>query len=447
MGKNRADCPACGRPLKYDAEHDSMVCPMGHYSEPVKNDVNVDSHDSVVNNYYQGPAKHQVDNRGSYEQMVERAQAYVVDDDSEAFKNSLFDLRDSYPQTYFGKLANVWLNNNTVDSVFHGPSLRSFVSGLKGAVRSHVNEDLGDDGDSGVTNLNFEVTLCGVKKMNELGIANNDDKKNLQINSDIELYISVVQSVIDFIDTANKPELQRLVKYDFETEYVSVLKSCREVAFDALRAFCDLKDSIVNYVNGNIGHVQVVVDRLAEKKGGKVKKPSSGTSGFIFTILCIITEGLALLFTLLATIFKIAALDSSVAGTLAGLGMFALVPHLIFSIIRGKQARDFSIVFLIIGIATLIVSFVGTLVCLNGVNAIPAFVLVLGGILAFLIRNLVKLPRTIKADKELKAWKNNYAKNQAELKDFISKSEGDIRFESVAEMAMAYHYDFSKWGR
>ncbi len=451
MGKNRADCPACGRPLKYDEASNCMVCPAGHYSEPVKNDINIDSHDQVVNNYYQGPAAHQTDNRGSYEQMVQRLEAFVADDDEDGINNTLVELRDSYPQTYFGKLVNVWFKNQITTLVFNPVKFTSTLSSWGGIIASTMNEDLSDDEPSGVTHLSYEVAWRTFKKLDELGVATKEQKNVVKQGSDIEPYISSVNNIVTFIGDASAAPIKRLIKYDFETKMANSLDTCYPIAQKLLRNLCDLADNIIKYVNANYARTKEYVSNKAISDSSQVSKPTQKHSGFALTLACVILESLTLIYCFIPLFVKTTSSASSAAMFFLFMAMFNFVPiNLALSLIKNKVAKWYEGFFFWVNIAGGIAAMVALIILMDGASDIAKTIfaiIALGCDGSILVRNAIRLPKLKRLSSEIKAANNSYLLNQVAAEGNYDQGIAGAKFDSYADLIDAYSYDFSKWNR
>ncbi len=451
MGKNRADCPACGRPLKYDEASNCMVCPAGHYSEPVKNDVNIDSHDQIVNNYYQGPAAHQTDNRGSYEQMVQRLEAFVANDDDDGVSAALADLRDSYPQTYFGKIVNIWFSNQITTLVFNPNAFVSNLSKWPNIIASTMKEDLSDDDPSGVTHLSYEVAYRLFSKLDQLGVATKEQKNVVQQGSDVEPYVNAVEKIVEFIQSATAPSVERLIKYDFETNMANSLKTCLPLAQKLLKNLCDLVDDILKFVNANYSRCKENVCNQAVSDSGKVSKPTQKYSGFALTLTCGIFELLAFIFALVSIFFDIKSDQTAILAVCLIFSLQSFFPfHFVLSIIKNKVAKSRDGIFFWINIAGAIASFVAICIYAGSGNEVAknVFAIIAAGCaLAMLIRSCVRLPKLHALSKDIKAAHNSYLLNQVAAEENYDRGIAGAKFDSYDDMIDAYTYDFSKWNR
>ncbi len=451
MGKNRTDCPACGRPLKYDEASNCMVCPAGHYSEPVKNDINIDSHDQVVNNYYQGPASHQTDNRGSYEQMVQRLEAFVADDDDDGINNTLADLRDSYPQTYFGKLINIWFNNQITTIVFNPVNFASTLSGWGSVIASMMKEDLSDDDSSGITHLSYEVAYRAFKKLDELGIATKEQKNVVKQGSDIEVYLTTINNIITFIRDASSSSIKRLIKYDFEEKMANTLDTCYPIAQKLLKNLCNLDDDIRKYVNVNYTRTKEYVANKAVSDSSQVVKPTQKHSGFVLTLACVILQSLTLICCIVPLFIQTNSSSVGNAMALLFIAMFNFVPiNLILSWIKNKVAKWYEGYFFWVNIAGAIAALVALCILMNtGSDVAKAiFAIIAAGCDAsILIRNAIKLPKMKRLSAEIKAANNSYLINQVAAEENYDQGIAGAKFESYADMIDGYSYDFSKWNK
>jgi len=436
--KNRVDCPKDGEILVFDEKKNAWVCPICGWNEPAYNDVNIDSHDQIINNYYQAPSQEKVDNRGSYSQMVERLIAFIKDDDEDEYLQTAVEIRESYPQTYYGQVINAWRNSGGCNTkIFDSQSLYKLILNVESVFVDNMQDTLEEDGD--ITNLTYEVAWCAFNKLDELGIANQQQIEMLNTKTDLHAYIESLESIMQTLSAITKGNAcARAVKYEFEQTHFEQCKEILEMVNKTLAKFYRLDDAIKEYVEQGITKVEEVADVLVGAKQQTIQKPKQTTSGLYAGIVCAVIELLMVVFFLLG-----------IVGGRGDISCFLLLPtyliHIIPDIICCKRSRTYSTntKFSLIGAG---LSLIMLIIFMSVNNVSKFFVLIPFAMTIVLIINSIRrLPRIIKTHKRIKIEKLEYARISSENDFEYASRMSEVKYSSLEEFYLSFRYNFSDW--
>lgn len=449
MGKNRTDCPRCGAILQYDQEHDVLLCPQCGHVERVQNDINIDSHNQIINNYYAGPSEEKTDNRGSYEQMVQRIIAFVEDNDTiDRIAGTLGEIRNSYPQTYYGQLVKIWSEEECIEWIFAGKLLYGNLFGMQKYVKSQldVNDPNYEDDDDNIT-LEEAVGYVAYLQLKDKGLTSTSLPTYTK-QSGFHAYYNTIRN-LESVLTTIKDKLSGYAKYQFEKEHYDYVLKSLDLVKAMLRNFSDLADNIYDYVEGNIDRVREVVNmrNVSTTKSINSTKPTKKSAGVVSGVFMAIFE----LFALILFIMALSDQRNFLEGAMLVIGLDG-VAHFSAYCVNTKHDyssfRSFYKWVQIIGFALAFIFLIVLAASQNPISvgggaafAIITFVPFLIGI----ILTVIRLPKQFREQKEIKRRNQDYRSSKAANNNKYQRDLSSATYETVADMCYDYRYDFSRW--